>query len=406
MDRIWRVARYEFLHHVMRKRFLWILISLPLMILAFGGVSALAAVVQFDRTPAGVVDLSGRLDPTLTAGDGAFSIYEVPLQIFESEESARQALNAGELQAYFVIPQDYFETGGVRAVVERRLNDNVESSLDDYLRANLAASLPEDVAERVTKGMRLEVETVGSNQVPVAQQVGQVIVPLLVGILFVVVINTSGGYLLQAVVEEKANRTMEIVITSVSPTQLMVGKIIGNLSVGLLQMVIWFGIPWIGFLLVQAALPEILGFSLNGSFILVTLLILPPAFVLVAALMATVGATATEPKEAQSVAGFLTLPLVMPYWFMTPLMRSPDSPLAVAFTLFPLTAPVTLPMRLAFGSVPLWQTVGSISLLTLSAAGALWLAGRIFRLGMLRYGKALTLKEVLREALTPQRSAR
>ena len=406
MDRIWRVARYEFLHHVMRKRFLWILISLPLMILAFGGVSALAAVVQFDRTPAGVVDLSGRLDPTLTAGDGAFSIYEVPLQIFESEESARQALNAGELQAYFVIPQDYFETGGVRAVVERRLNDNVESSLDDYLRANLAASLPEDVAERVTKGMRLGVETVGSNQVPVAQQVGQVIVPLLVGILFVVVINTSGGYLLQAVVEEKANRTMEIVITSVSPTQLMVGKIIGNLSVGLLQMVIWFGIPWIGFLLVQAALPEILGFSLNGSFILVTLLILPPAFVLVAALMATVGATATEPKEAQSVAGFLTLPLVMPYWFMTPLMRSPDSPLAVAFTLFPLTAPVTLPMRLAFGSVPLWQTVGSISLLTLSAAGALWLAGRIFRLGMLRYGKALTLKEVLREALTPQRSAR
>ena len=406
MDRIWRVARYEFLHHVMRKRFLWILISLPLMILAFGGVSALAAVVQFDRTPAGVVDLSGRLDPTLTAGDGAFSIYELPLQICESEESARQALNAGELQAYFVIPQDYFETGGVRAVVERRLNDNVESSLDDYLRANLAASLPEDVAERVTEGMRLEVETVGSNQVPVAQQVGQVIVPLLVGILFVVVINTSGGYLLQAVVEEKANRTMEIVITSVSPTQLMVGKIIGNLSVGLLQMVIWFGIPWIGFLLVQAALPEILGFSLNGSFILVTLLILPPAFVLVAALMATVGATATEPKEAQSVAGFLTLPLVMPYWFMTPLMRSPDSPLAVAFTLFPLTAPVTLPMRLAFGSVPLWQTVGSISLLTLSAAGALWLAGRIFRLGMLRYGKALTLKEVLREALTPQRSAR
>ncbi len=406
MDRIWRIARYEFLHHVMRKRFLWILVSMPLMILFFGGVSALAAVVQFDRTPAGVVDLSGRLDPALTAGDGGFSIYKVPLQMFESEETARQALDAGKLQAYFVISQDYLETGGVRAVVERRLNDNAENSLEDYLRANLAANLPEDVAERVTEGVQLEVEKVGSNQVPVAQQVGQVIVPLLVGILFVVVINTSGGYLLQAVVEEKANRTMEIVITSVSPTQLMVGKIIGNLSVGLLQMVIWFGIPWFGFLLAQAALPEILGFSLDKSFILATLLILPPAFVLVAALMATVGATATEPKEAQSVSGFLTLPLVMPYWFMTPLMRSPDSPLAVALTLFPLTAPVTLPMRSAFGSVPLWQMVTSIGLLTLSAVGALWLAGRIFRLGMLRYGKALTLKEVLREALTPQRSTR
>jgi ABC-2 type transport system permease protein len=119
-----------------------------------------------------------------------------------------------------------------------------------------------------------------------------------------------------------------------------------------------------------------------------------PAFVMVAGLMATAGATTTDSREAQQVAGYFTLPVVIPYWFIGVLMESPNSPLAIGMSLFPLTAPVALPMRAAFTEVPVWQLALAIGLVCASAAGAVWMAGRTFRLGMLRYGQRLSWKEI------------
>jgi len=125
--------------------------------------------------------------------------------------------------------------------------------------------------------------------------------------------------------------------------------------------------------------------------VLATLL---PAFVMVSALMAMAGVTATESREAQQVASLFTLPLYVPFWLLGPIMQNPNSGLAVGFSLFPLTAPMTLPLRAAFTILPAWQIALSLSLLVVCAAGALWLAGRAFRMGMLRYGKLLSLKEI------------
>ena len=98
-------------------------------------------------------------------------------------------------------------------------------------------------------------------------------------------------------------------------------------------------------------------------------------------------------KEAQQVAGFFTIPIVIPYWFITAIMFNPNGSIAVGMSLFPLTAPLALPMRAVFTTIPIWQLVVSISLLVLLAVFAVWLAGRVFRLGMLRYGKRIRLKE-------------
>jgi ABC-2 type transport system permease protein len=166
------------------------------------------------------------------------------------------------------------------------------------------------------------------------------------------VINTSGGYLLQAVVEEKENRTIEIVITSVSPGQLMAGKIMGNLSVGITQLLIWLLFPVLAFLVARRVVP-MQDLYLDPEFVWLMLLTLVPAFILIAALMAIIGATATEAREAQQIAGLFTLPVVAPYWFFVPLMTNPHGTLALALSLFPLTAPVSLPLRAAFTEVPI-----------------------------------------------------
>ena len=99
---------------------------------------------------------------------------------------------------------------------------------------------------------------------------------------------------------------------------------------------------------------------------------------------------------AQQVAGLFTLPLSVPYMLLSTIITSPNSPLSIGLSLFPLTAPVTLPLRVALTLVPVWQLATSLTLLFLLSGCSIWFAGRAFRLGMLRYGKRLSWKELLR----------
>jgi ABC-2 type transport system permease protein len=110
--------------------------------------------------------------------------------------------------------------------------------------------------------------------------------------------------------------------------------------------------------------------------------------------MAAIGSVTSEMREAQQISGYFTLPLMAPYWFSYLLMTSPNGPLAVILSFFPLTAPVTLTMRAGFTQIPAWQLIINISELYLMAGISLWLAGKAFRAGMLNYGKRLSLKEV------------
>jgi len=115
---------------------------------------------------------------------------------------------------------------------------------------------------------------------------------------------------------------------------------------------------------------------------------------MIAALMALVGATATEAREAQQIAGLFTLPLAVPLWFISAIMANPNSALSIGLSLFPLTAPLALTLRAGYTNIPLWQLILAVSLLVACAIGALWLAGRAFRIGLLRYGKRLTWREI------------
>jgi ABC-2 type transport system permease protein len=212
------------------------------------------------------------------------------------------------------------------------------------------------------------------------------------------VINTSGSYLVGALVEEKENRMMEIVVTSVSTDQLMAGKVVGNLAVGLTELVIWVIFGVVALALLNSNLLFGSTLNLDTGYLLLSFLTLLPAFIMVAGLMATAGVTASDTREAQQIAGMFTLPVVIPFWLIMPLIESPNSPLAVGLSLFPLTAPISLPMRAAFTNVPFWQTATSLGLLTVGAVVAIWLAARTFRMGMLRYGKRLSLREVFQKA--------
>jgi ABC-2 type transport system permease protein len=398
MRKIWLVFKHEYIRHVMRKRFLLALFSLPLLFLAVLVVGLVIILVEYNPLPVGYVDLSGMLkNPVALSADGRIS-PSLELRMFAAEDSARTALQAKQIQAYFVLEANYLQTGQVKMVALEAPADTVQGQFESFLRANLVAHQPPAIAKRLLDGASVVVRSSQGNRQMATNQILNMILPLAGGFLFILATNTSGSYLLQALVEEKENRTMEIIVTSISPAQLMAGKIAGNMAVGLTSLLAWivFGLLALIFALRFLFQGQVIQFNLGFS--ILTFATLLPAFVLVASLMAAVGATATESREAQQVAAMFTLPLSVPYMLLSPILSSPNSPLAIGLSLFPLTAPVTLPLRAALTIVPVWQIASSLALLFLLSGCSIWFAGRAFRLGMLRYGKRLSWKELLRRA--------
>jgi ABC-2 type transport system permease protein len=394
MSKLWLVAVYEYTRHVLRRRFLFALLSVPALVGLMVLVGLLIVRLQNSDTPVGYVDLSGFLERPVFAPPPGPPLRAVPLLPFESEAEARAALESGQLQAYYVLEPDYAATRRARLVYLDEPGAAAREQFTGFLRANLLAGQPAQVAERVAQGSRLTVRSADGSQQMSDREWFNIFTTFAAGLAFIIAIFTSSGYLMQAVVEEKENRTMEIVVTSVSPFQMMAGKIVGIIAVGLTQILAWVGVAVLAVLLMRSQIEWLRAIRLAPGFLGLILLVMAPGFVLIAALMATVGATVTEEREGQQVAGLFTLPVMVPYWFTAQMMGNPNGPLAVGLSLFPLTAPVALTLRAGFTVVPAWQVALGAGLLCLSALGALWLAGRAFRLGMLRYGQKVAWREI------------
>jgi ABC-2 type transport system permease protein len=384
MKKFWLVAKYEYFRHVLRKRFIVSILSMPIFFAFIMGMGFLSAYMQYDRTPIGYVDHSGVL-ANAERDPSAKDVFEyAEITPFADEATADQALAAKDIRAYYVLNSDYLATGKVQVVANEVKGTEGQSQFRDFLLYNLLKDRPAEERERLLAGPVLEIRSLDGERSMGENNILGFLVPLIAAILLIISINTSGGYLLQALVEEKENRTMEIIVTSVSPMQLMAGKIVGNLSVGLTQIGAWLAVVIIALVIVVRFIPVGEGFQLDAGYLGLLILVMLPAFVMISALMALVGATATEAREAQQIAGLFTLPLAVPLWFISAIMANPNSALSIGLSLF----------RAGFTNIPLWQSILAVSLLILCAVGALWLAGRAFRLGMLRYGKRLTWHEI------------
>ncbi len=398
MGKLWQIAKYEYKRHVFRKRFIWALLSMPLMIVLIILITVLMGLFMTNRSPVGYLDHSGILKNPISIGNSK-NIFEPGLDMrpFTSEATARQALEDKDIQMLFIIPENYPQNREVPLYYYGQPDDNAQYQSFLFIRENLLAGEFIPNMDRINQGTTFTLQSQDGSKDFQENQWYNILTPLLVGVLFLIVVMTSGGYLLQAVVEEKENRTMEIVITSVSPMQLMAGKIIGNISVGLTQLMIWLVFSWLSLVIARQFIPFLSLLDISGIMLLKPLLIILPAFVSIAAMMAALGATVTESREAQQMSGLFTLPIILPVWFITPIMLNPDGPIALFLSYFPLSAPITLAIREAFTVIPTWEWVLIVTIQVSFALFMMWVAARVFRLGMLQYGKRLTLKQIFRK---------
>jgi ABC-2 type transport system permease protein len=398
MNKFWRVAAYEYQRHVLRKGFWFGLLSVPFVIVLLVGTIVIILALETNTTPLGYVDHSGLLKNPVDAPPPEAPDQPVEILPFADEAAAQAALDAGEIQAFYILNENYLENSSAQLVYHEEPKRPARSQFRAFIVANLLASQEPAVAQRLTQGSVLVVRTLDGSRQMSQEEWFNILLPIIGAVVFWITLFSTTGYLMQAVVEEKENRTMEIVATSVSPNLLIGGKTIGIIGIGLTQVVAWILFVVAGILIGQNFYTPLRAIRLAPDLAAIMILIMLPTFVMISGLMVAVGSTVADHREGQQIAGLVSLPIWIPYFLLATLIENPSSPMAVGLSLFPLTAPMTILLRMGFTVIPVWEIFVSALLLTLTAIGSLWVAGRAFRMGMLLYGKRLAWKQVFSKA--------
>ncbi len=401
-NRLWLITLHEYRRHVLSKGFVLVILSVPLLIAFSLGMGLLAQRMGYDGRPIGYVDHSGRLTAPVQAAPrsnsilGRLSRQPVLILNYASENLARADLQAGTIQAFYVFPAEYPKARAVQLECQRYPGSDVARQFENFVRTNLLTNYPTQVATRVLEGTFLTVRTLdGTREYSQRAEIAQVL-PLFVSLAFLMLFLTTSGTLMQAVVEEKDSRTSEIMFTSVSTRQFMGGKVLGVVAMAGTEVLAWGAIIAL-VMFIAARIPGlewVRYVRMHPRTVLTIVAFAIPAFILYCALTAALGALVADAQESQQVSALFALPSTAPFYLAFSLIERPSSLAAILLTLFPLTALTSLCIRITFATVPLWQLLASWALLVLSALGSVALAGRAFRLGMLRYGQRVAWREL------------
>jgi ABC-2 type transport system permease protein len=394
------VFRHEFLHTIKRKGFIIMTLIVPVLALLAIGVFQLVSTPAeppiIGTTTIGYVDEVGGFDQHTTQG-------YINLVRFDTADEATAALISGDVSEYFVIPPDYISEGKInRYTLEKEVETPgaITAAIKNFLTSNLLSDkVPAETVYRIEAPLDLVVTRLTETGEVATEQggYGNVIIPGIFSFLLAFSLMFSSSYMVQGLGDEKESRLIEVLLSSVSTRQLLVGKVLGLGAAGLVQVVIWLvSAP----LLLRLASSSFGGFistiQLPANFLVLGIVYFILGYLLFAALSAGVGAISPSAREGQQLSMVFTMLVFIPIWFSSLLFIFPDSPIWVVLTIFPVTAPMAAMLRLGVSDIAAWQLAVSIAVLALSIIGVLFLAIRAFRIYLLMYGKRPRWGEIFR----------
>lgn len=325
------------------------------------------------------------------------------LLFYPHEAAARLALEQKTIQSYYVIPPDYLTTGKLQAYV---LTFNVmgmsEKIPDPWLHMALQANLLEGDLQKldfVLHPMQLETEALAPQQNFGDNDMLAFYIPYSVTLLFYMFVLMSASMLLNAIAIEKQNRVLEILLVSLRPLDLLIGKMASLALLSLAQLLVWAGSGLLILRLGGKALSLPPGVSLPPTLLAWGVIFFLLGYLIYAALLASVGALVSDVREASQVTIVIISPLMIPLFFITALIENPHGSFSTAMSLIPLTSPVVMMTRLAVGHVPFWQPFVAIALLMVTAWLIVRSTANIFRTQIMLTGQPLTLKRYVQALL-------
>ncbi len=410
------IIRREYTENVRRKSFIVSTLLVPVLMLVFFVVPVLFALLEPDRSyRVLVLDQTGELgegvaaalSDTLAAGGRKYLVTAVaaPGDTWDAAQAERvEALRAGDLDIVIALPATIYEDGKASYLTREERNMNIlerfEDVITDVVIQHRLADEGLDYARvrSLTAGIELDMQQVtargGLEKKSFLADYGIVFI-------FTMILYSSllswGMTISKSIIEEKGSRVIEVLLSAVSPRDLMWGKLIGVGLAGLTQLGVWalMGVAFAGYAAtgMVAALASV-SIAPAVFFYLIVFFVL--GFMLFSSLFMTVGAVCTTDQDAQQLQGLITLPMIIPILCLMLLLQSPNGTLAVVLSMIPLFAPMIMLARIILLEPPLWQILLSMALILGSVYLTISFAARIFRVGILMYGKRPSLRELFR----------
>jgi len=259
-----------------------------------------------------------------------------------------------------------------------------------------ANGLNTDQAERLLKPVKVEAVRLERGRESKGGGGGKFLEVVVMVMLLYMAVLLYGISVMRSVLEEKNSRILEVLLSSATSTELMTGKLLGVGAVGLTQILVWVVIAGVFALPAMAMQPSFSELQIPLGVLLAFAIFFLLGYLLYSTMYATIGAITTTEQEGQQLQFFVVIPLVLSVFMLAPVVRSPDAPLVVWLSMVPFFAPVLMYARIVVQTPPLWQIALCLALLIATIAGLLVLCARIYRIGILIYGKRPNLPEILK----------
>jgi ABC-2 type transport system permease protein len=417
MRSIGLIIKREYLTAVKTKAFLITTILLPLVGIGFFLLIMFLVNHQPTRTfRLAIIDNAGGLASSISQGldaklpDGepeftAVRSIERPASVDRVEDELRSQINSGSLDAFLLVPQDLSQP------VQLHTRNPGDFALQEPLRAALnralilsrlhARGIQVDNASDITRSADLEFikVTKSGETVERGQSVGIAIALVL---LLYMSLLIYGIIMMRSVLEEKTTRTMEVLISSVTPFDLLTGKILGVAATAFTQLLIWI-VSLLLLLSYGAAVASTMGphsplagVHIPGALILYAVIFFVGGYFLYSAMYAAIGAACSSEHDAQQLQWIATAPLVFTMCIYSLVLSDPSSTMSIVLSEVPFFAPVLMPLRISLQTPPFWQVALSIVLLFSTTIGAIYASAKVYRIGVLMYGKRPSLPELTR----------
>lgn len=423
------IIRREFLERVTKKSFIATTLLMPIFMIAVMIAPTLITIFSTpEQVKIAVIDDSGLIAPTLK-DDNSITFVQINdnLEIAKANDSIDGILVIGQNIVNTTSDVTFYSHDASSLLIEQNISSQLEKAIENIRRENYNIEGLDEIVESLNVDINLTTYRINETEDSTSSSFLSYAIGMAMSLLLYMFLLLYGQLVMTSIIEEKNNRVLEIMVSSIKPGQLMLGKILGIGSVALTQVAIW-GIILVSIsaFLLPAILPadimaEVTAFntgSLNAAtaqndietlqaisilsnvgyivnIIIYLILFLIGGFLFYAALNAAIGSAVDNVQDASQLQSVVMVPIILGLVMSMSVVSDPNSTLATILSMIPFTSPMTMMTRIPFG-IPTWEIITSLVILYASFIGMVWIASKIYRVGIFMYGKKPSIKELIK----------
>lgn len=435
MKNISLIIGREFKERVYKKSFIITTLLMPLMMIVLSAAPALIMMFsKGEQRNITVIDQSGTIAAQLTSDEEVVFTISEDNNLQEALKKSLTDENFGVLHIGSNIienPSDVqlYTNSSSSAIVEEKIAKQIENAIEtERLKAYNIENLQE-ILDRVEADVNLSIFRNDDNSSAASSSLSTALIGTVLGFVLYFFLIIYGSVVMSSVIEEKSSRILEVLVSTVRPFEMMMGKILGVALVAAVQIGVWgLLLILISGVILPSTMPtdlvanieavqsgaDITAMAASGidvematdlaslldtayiaKLVAMLILFMVGGFLLYAAMYAAIGASVDTQQDAQQLTTPVTIPIILAFIVTTLVMNDPNSPVVVWFSMIPFTAPIVMMARIPSG-IPAWEIATSLVLLYLTFIVMVWLAGKVYRVGIFMHGKKPTLKELYR----------